>query len=101
MKVALEIAGVEIPFSRVMIVSICTDLSMLVSLTPAALGFREAGVLFGAAMIGIEPGAAMLAAIVDRLATTPTVIIAGQLVLWRGVREVLKGSDESRDPSGV
>ncbi|MCH2186025.1 flippase-like domain-containing protein [Myxococcota bacterium] len=99
MKVALEIAGVKVPFAQVMFVSICTDLSMLVSLTPAALGFREAGVLFGAAMIGIEPGAAMLAAIVDRLATTPTVIIAGQLVLWRGVREVLKGSDESSDQS--
>ena len=96
MKVALEIAGVEIPFSQVMVVSICTDLSMLVSLTPAALGFREAGVLFGAAIIGIEPGAAMLAAVVDRLATTPTVIVAGQFVLWRGVRAVLKSS---HDPS--
>lgn len=96
MKVALEIAGVEIPFSQVMVVSICTDLSMLVSLTPAALGFREAGLLFGAAIIGIEPGAAMLAAVVDRLATTPTVIVAGQFVLWRGVRAVLKSS---HDPS--
>ncbi|MDG2049232.1 MAG: lysylphosphatidylglycerol synthase transmembrane domain-containing protein [Myxococcota bacterium] len=100
MKVALEIVGVQVSFGQVMVVSICTDLSMLVSLTPAALGFREAGVLFGAAMVGIEPGAAMLAAIIDRLATTPTVIVAGQLVLWRGVREVLKGSDgQGEQPS--
>ncbi|MAJ60815.1 MAG: hypothetical protein CBC48_12925 [bacterium TMED88] len=101
MKVALEIAGVHIPFPQVMVVSICTDLSMLVSLTPAALGFREAGVLFGAALIGIEPGAAMLAAVVDRLATTPTVILAGQFVLWRGVREVLKGSKGPSEGSGA
>lgn len=92
MKVALDLAGVQLPFSKVMIVSICTDLSMLISLTPAALGFREGGVVFGAALVGVEPGAALVAAVVDRLATTPTIIAAGQLVLWKGLRGYAKTS---------
>jgi len=61
---------------------------MLISITPAALGFREGGVLFGAALVGIAPGTALLAAVIDRLVCTAGIIAAGQGVLWWGIGDM-------------
>lgn len=85
-QLAFATAGAEVAFADAMMISVCADVGMLISVTPAALGFREGGVLFGAALVGLSPGSAVLAAVVDRLATTVSTIVAGQLVLWRGLR---------------
>ncbi len=93
-KVAFAAAGAELPFGLAMLVSVCADVATLISITPAALGFREGGLLFGAALVGIEPGTALLAAVVERITTTATTLVAGQLVLWRGLHDYWRGVDE-------
>jgi len=86
--IALQAAGADVGPGEALVVSVCADLGMLVSLTPAALGFREGGVLLGAALAGVAPGAAVLAAVIDRLACTVTTIVAGQIVVWRGLSDL-------------
>lgn len=100
-KLAFATAGVDVPLAQALMASICADVGMLISITPAALGFREGGLLFGAALIGVAPGAALLAAVVDRLATTAVTLVAGQLVLWRGLRGFWREAVASGDPATV
>jgi uncharacterized membrane protein YbhN (UPF0104 family) len=100
--VALEAAGAEVSFSQAMLVSVFADLGMLISVTPSALGFREGGVLLGASLAGVGPGEALLAAVIDRLASTAVTVVAGQLVLWRGLRGVWgEALRSAEDPAGA
>lgn len=97
---ALVGSGAEVTFTEAMLVSVFADLGMLFSVTPAALGFREGGVLIGAALAGVDPGAAVLAAVIDRLATTAATIVAGQLVVWRGLRGFWRDAFRASDADG-
>lgn len=86
--VALAAAGADASLADAMLVSLAADVGMLISITPAALGFREGGVLFGAALVGIAPGTALLAAVIDRLVCTVGIIAVGQGVLWWGIGDI-------------
>jgi uncharacterized membrane protein YbhN (UPF0104 family) len=100
--VALEAAGADASFADAMLVSLAADIGMLISITPAALGFREGGVLFGAALVGIAPGTALLAAVIDRLVCTAGTIAAGQGVVWWGIGDLGRlrepGPPDGADP---
>jgi uncharacterized membrane protein YbhN (UPF0104 family) len=69
-------------------VSLCADLGSLVSLTPAAVGFREGAMVFGASLIGLSTVPAVLAAIIDRVVCTAGLLVIGQLVVWKGLRGI-------------
>jgi len=75
--------GVPVSFVGVLVASLVADLSFLVSFTPNALGIREAAIVFGARAAGATAAEALAAAILDRLVTTVTVIVAAQISLWR------------------
>jgi uncharacterized membrane protein YbhN (UPF0104 family) len=85
-QLAFHAVGAPISFVESLLVSLCADLGSLVSLTPAALGFREGALMFGAALLGLEASDAVLAAVVDRLASTLAVVGLGQIFVWRGLR---------------
>jgi uncharacterized membrane protein YbhN (UPF0104 family) len=88
LQVAFGAAGVEISFMSALFVSLCADLGSLVSLTPAAVGFREGAMVFGASLIGLSTVPAVLAAIIDRVVCTAGLLVIGQLVVWKGLRGI-------------
>lgn len=86
LQLAFAAVGVELDALSVLLVSLCADLGSVVSLTPSALGFREGGLAFGAALAGVPAAAAVLAAVVDRLICSVTIVLLGQVFVWWGLR---------------
>ena len=78
--------GVEVNFLGLFIASLLADLMMLISITPAGLGFREAALLYSAQILGTTESVALSAAILDRAVWTVGVIVIAQFGLWRMVR---------------
>lgn len=58
--------GISLPIASCFILSIFSNLSLLVSLTPASLGIREAFSGFSAAMINVPVPQAIAASVIDR-----------------------------------
>ncbi len=86
LKLAFVAMGVEVSFLGVVVATMLGALAMLVSITPAGLGFREAAIAYSATMIGCSPSVALAAAVLDRLVVTACVVILAQIGLWRLVR---------------
>ena len=85
--VRLELAFVALDqdpsFWGVCVASLLADVVFLLSLTPAALGLREAVIAYSAEALGIPASMAVAVSILDRLTCTLGVVVAGQLSLWR------------------
>lgn len=92
LKLAFVAMGVEVSFLGVVVATMLGALAMLVSITPAGLGFREAAIAYSATMIGCSPSVAVAAAVLDRLVVTACVVILAQFGLWRLVRGAGNGS---------
>lgn len=101
LQLAFWAIGQPVGFAGVMVASLLADLMFFVSLTPAALGFREGAIAYGASLMGVEPAIGVSAAVLDRLVWTAGVALLGQLFLWRhvpgraarGVAEAAPASD--------
>ena len=99
LQVAFRAAGAEVDFVNVLIASLLADVAALVSLTPAALGFREAAIVYGSTLMGVPPPTALLAAALDRIVTSLGIAVLGQLFVWLGLRDLrdrADGKEESR-----
>ena len=83
LQVAFWSMDVSVSFLDVFVVSLLADLMFFVSFTPNGLGFRETAIVYGARVTGATVAEALAAAILDRLVTTATVIVAAQISLWR------------------
>jgi uncharacterized protein (TIRG00374 family) len=59
------------------------SVSSVISLTPASLGVREATILLGGAVLGVDPALALAAGLVDRLAAMLVVAVVGGWSLQR------------------
>ena len=66
----------------VLVASLLGELTWLVSLTPSALGVREAAVSYGSRMMGITPALALSAAVLDRLIWSLGVVVIAQVAIW-------------------
>jgi uncharacterized membrane protein YbhN (UPF0104 family) len=64
------------------VASLLGDLMYLLALTPAALGLREAAIVYCADLAGVTPAASLAAAILDRLVMTGTILVIAQLSAW-------------------
>jgi uncharacterized membrane protein YbhN (UPF0104 family) len=93
LQVALRAAGAEVDFVNVLIASLLADVAALVSLTPAALGFREAAIVYGSTLIGVPPPTALLAAALDRIVTSLGIAVLGQFFVWLGLRDLRDRAD--------
>ncbi len=83
LQLVLSAVGADVPLPVVLLGSLLADLATLVSVTPAALGFREAALAYAASLLRVEPSVAVLAALLDRLVWTAVVIVLGQIAVWR------------------
>lgn len=70
----------------VLVASLLADIMFVLSLTPGALGFREAAIVYGIRLAGVGEPVSLAAAILDRVLTTVVIIVMAQIGLWRLIR---------------
>lgn len=70
----------------VLLASLLADLAFVVSITPNALGLREVAIVYGSRAIGVAEPTALAAALLDRVIVTATVVLLGQVGIWRLLR---------------
>lgn len=86
MYLVFKALDIQVNIPGLIIASLLADLMMLISITPAGLGFREAAILYSAQILGTTPSLALSAAVLDRAVWTIGVIVIAQLGLWRMIR---------------
>lgn len=83
LQLAFWAVGANVNYLGILVASLLADLTMLVSITPMALGLREGAIAYSAQMIGTTPAIALTAAILDRLVWTIGVVVLSQIGLWQ------------------
>jgi uncharacterized membrane protein YbhN (UPF0104 family) len=80
--------------------SLLADLAFVVSVTPAALGFREGAMVYAARVLGTTGDVALAAAILDRLVSTACNVVVGQIGVWQLIRPAVRHAPEPRGAPG-
>lgn len=84
--VAFRALGVPVSPVGVLAASLLADVMFIISLTPNALGFREAAIVYSSRITGVNEATSLAVAVLDRLVVTLVVIIVAQFVLFYVVR---------------
>jgi uncharacterized membrane protein YbhN (UPF0104 family) len=90
MQTAFLAVGLQIGFAPVLIASLCAQFALRVSLTPGALGFREAAIVYAADRYTGDPELAFNASLLDRLIMTLLLVGVAQIGLMTLVRPALR-----------
>jgi uncharacterized membrane protein YbhN (UPF0104 family) len=85
LQIAFYALGESPSFFFVLMMSVLGDLSFLIAITPAAIGFRESAIAFGALKMGMPIPVALSVAVLDRLVFSLTTIVTAQFVIWFGL----------------
>lgn len=99
LQVAFYAIGTHVTFAAAFVASLLADLMFFVSVTPAGLGFREAAITYSSTMLGVDPGVALTASLLDRVVWTAGVVIVAQFGMWRMVRPAIRDAS-MRDARG-
>lgn len=71
------------PFWGVCVASLLADVIFILSITPSALGLREAAIAYSSEAMGIPASMALVVTILDRLTWVVGVVVVGQWSLWK------------------
>ena len=82
--------GQPVHFFGALAASLLADLAFVVSVTPAALGFREGAIVYAARVLQTTGDIALAAAILDRLISTACNVVVGQLGVWQLIQPALR-----------
>jgi len=83
LDIAFSALEFDPPFWGVFLASLLADIVFLLSVTPAALGLREAAIAYGAEAMGVSASIAVTVTILDRLVWVVGVLVVGQVSLWK------------------
>ena len=75
--------GVEVDWLAILTTSLLADLTLLISITPGALGFREAAITYGMSIANIATDLSVSAGILDRIICALATVIVGQTSVWK------------------
>jgi len=75
--VAFAAIGYSVDAAGCVLIGALVALSMFISITPAALGIREAAVVFSSLAVGVSPEISLVAATMDRAVTMLVVFVIG------------------------
>lgn len=91
LQLAFCAVGVGWNFPVLLVASICSQFMLFLSITPGALGFREAAI--GFVMYNFcDPSLSVAASLLDRVVMTVVIIGVSQVGLFQFVRPVLRGA---------
>lgn len=90
--IAFHILSQEVSLMQCILFAAATILTRLVSITPGALGIREAIVAAIAAVLGFEVDVSIIAVGIDRLVATFVIIVVGTVYTYVLSRQVINDS---------
>ncbi|MDZ7798793.1 MAG: lysylphosphatidylglycerol synthase transmembrane domain-containing protein [Patescibacteria group bacterium] len=82
-----KVFGVEINFAGALILSSLTNLSLLISITPANLGIEEVIIVFSANAFGISPTVSLASALLGRAVKVIFLFILGPIFSYKLIKE--------------
>jgi len=82
--------GQPVHYFGALVASLLADLAFGISVTPAALGFREGAIVYASRVMQTTGDIALAAAVLDRLINTACTVIVGQLGVWQLMRPALR-----------
>src|SRR5207247_2888944 len=82
--------GQPVHYFGALTASLLADLAFGISVTPAALGFREGAIVYASRVLQTTGDIALAAAVLDRLINTATTVIVGQIGVWQLIRPALR-----------
>lgn len=83
LQLAFLSLGESVSFDGAFIASLLADFTLLVSITPSAMGLREGAIIYSAGLMGTIPSVALSAAILDRVVWTLGVVVVAQIGMWQ------------------
>lgn len=83
LQLAFMALGESVHFGGAFVASLLADFTLLVSITPSAMGLREWAIIYSADLLGTAPSIALSAAILDRVVWTIGVIFIAQVGMWQ------------------
>ena len=83
LDVAFSALDLDPSFWGVGVASLLADVVFLLSITPAALGLREAAIAYSAEAMGVPASVAVTVTILDRLVWALGVVVVGEVSLWK------------------
>lgn len=94
--VLLEVLATPVSLLDAMVISAFANASHIFGILPGGIGFREGGIVAGAALVGVEPGAALTFALIDRGIDLAVVLVFGvPSALWMARAVSSSGSSEN------
>jgi uncharacterized protein (TIRG00374 family) len=89
-QLCFQAIGRPVNYFGALAASLLADLAFVVSITPAALGFREGAIVYAARVLHTTGDVALAAAILDRLISIVCHVVVGQLGVWQFIRPALR-----------
>jgi len=82
LQVAFWALASEVSFSAALIVSLLAQVALFISLTPGALGFREAAIAYGGYLLSVPSAISLAVGILDRAIMIGCIVAIGAPALW-------------------
>lgn len=98
MWISFRALGVDAGLLESLVLGTLAQFAMLVSITPGALGFREAAILYGHHLVQTSPDRALAVAVLDRAAMMAVNLVVGMLAAWALVHRTSGAEPEGLPP---
>jgi uncharacterized membrane protein YbhN (UPF0104 family) len=102
-QLAFYAIGAPVNYFAAAVASLLSDLMIAISVTPGALGFREAAIIYAAGLLGTSGDVALSAALLDRIVVAACNIALAQVGLMWIVRPAFaaRGVEQDVQPETV
>ena len=88
LQIAFWSIGQPVGYLPAFVASLLADIAFFISITPAALGFREGAVALAAGMLGATTEVCVAAVFLDRIVYSIVIILTAQVGMWHLMRPV-------------
>lgn len=98
LRIAFWGLGFQTEWFPVLAASLFGDLAFIVSVTPSALGFREAAIAWAADQLGVTPAQSISVSLFDRVVFSLATVVAAQAIIARSLTVTSAESPGKRQP---
>lgn len=97
MFLEFKVFGFDISLTKALFIAVVSTLSLFISITPGALGIREAIIVFSAKVIGVTTTQALLVALLDRAIYLTIIFILGPIFSYILLKKSMSKENEKNN----
>ena len=98
MYIAFMAIGQDVSLLGCTFLSALVGVSGIISITPAALGIREAAIVLGSTVLGVSPEISLLAGVIDRAVSVVVIAVSGSLGLVKVQSDMARALEPTNPP---